>query len=94
MPRRAHVEGEGAHADAGLRGDRQELAGGVEQGVDQAVVAEVRPAVVHVEHGDVDDPRIGGGQILRTLDADVLEGAARGVRRVVGPQNWGLPGSL
>jgi hypothetical protein len=50
--------------------------------VDEAVVAEVRPAVVHVEQGDVDDPRIGGREVLRPLDADVLEGAARGVGRM------------
>ena len=33
----------------------------VEDGVDERVVAEVRPAVVHVEHGDVDRPRVLGG---------------------------------
>jgi hypothetical protein len=90
----AHVEGEGAHADAGLEDDRQQLAGGVEHRVDQAVVAEVRPAVVHVEHRDVDEPRIGRGEVLGTLDADVLEGAAGGVDRVVGAAERVVSGEL
>ena len=72
----AHVEGERADADPGLLGDRQELAGVVEQGMDEAVVAEVRPAVVHVEHGDVDDARIGRREVLGALDADAVEVAA------------------
>ena len=60
-------------------GRSSQVAGRVEQGMDQAVVAEVRPAMVHVEHGDVDHPRIGGGEVLRPLDAHVLESAAGGV---------------
>jgi hypothetical protein len=44
--------------------------------MDKAVVAKVRPAVVHVEHGDIDDLGIGGRQILRPFDADVVESAA------------------
>jgi hypothetical protein len=40
--------------------------------------------MVHVEHGDVDHPRIGGGEVFRPLDADVLERAARGILRTTG----------
>ena len=83
LSRAAHVEGERAHPHAGLLGDGEDLAGGVEQGVDDAVVAEVRPAVVHVEHGDVDDPRLGGREVLRPLHADVFKGAAGGVGGMV-----------
>src|SRR5436190_1998720 len=62
--------------------------------LDETVVAEVRPAVVHVENGDVDDPRVGGRQILRTLDADVFESAAGGIRGPVEAAELMAPGEL
>ncbi len=55
----------------------------VEDGVHERVVPEVRPAVVHVEHGDVDRPRVLRREVLRPLDAHVLEHPARGARRAV-----------
>jgi hypothetical protein len=38
--------------------------------------------MVHVEHGDVDHPRIGGGEVFRPLDAYILESAAGGVLEI------------
>ena len=60
---------------------RQEVAGRVLDGVDQRVVAEVGPAVVHVEDGDVDRLLVGGRQVLRPLDARVAEDAEGRGRR-------------
>ena len=59
-----HLEGERADAAGPLRSStRGEVAGGVLDGMDERVVAEVRPAVVHVQDGDVDRrarPRAAG----------------------------------
>src|SRR6185503_8442500 len=49
----------------------------------ERVVAEVGPAVVHVEDRDVERARVGGRQVGRLLDADVAEDPARLARRAV-----------
>ena len=62
------------------------LAARVHDRVDERVVAEVGPAVVHVEHSHVDRVRVGGRDVLRALHPDVLEGPAGRARRAVGDE--------
>jgi len=52
--------------------------------LNDSVVTEVVPAMVHVEDRDVDRERVGGGNGARPLDPRVAEDAARGAARAVG----------
>ena len=61
----ADVEGQDPHPQPGLLERSDRLAARVHDRVDERVVAEVGPAVVHVEDGHVDRPRVGGGHVLR-----------------------------
>src|SRR6185436_6155840 len=63
---------------------RDQVAGGIHDGVHQRVVAEVGPAVVHVQDGDVHDAVVAGGKVRRLLHAAVEEDAALGDRGAVG----------
>ncbi len=81
--RPAHVEGQRPQPQAGLLESAAQVAGRVLHQVHQGVVAQVGPAVVHVEHGHVDLALVRRGQLLGPLDAPVLEDAARRVDRAV-----------
>ena len=63
--RAAHVEGERPHAQPRGRELAGHLAARVHHDVDERVVAEVGPAVVHVEDGDVDRARLRRRQVGR-----------------------------
>ena len=80
----ANVVGQHAEPQAGGREIGLQVAHGVLHPVHDGIVAEVGPAVVHVEHRDVDDVRIGGRQVAVALDARVLAPAVLGCRRAVG----------
>jgi hypothetical protein len=79
----AHREGD--HAQGETRGGepRQQVAARLQHGMDERVVAEVRPTVVEVEDGDVDDLVVDRRQVVRRLDPGILERAGCG-RRAVG----------
>src|SRR6266581_1662935 len=61
----------------------QEVTARVEHGVDQRVVAQVGPAVVHVEDGDVDRSLVGRGSVIRPLDPVIAEDPAGGAGRAI-----------
>ncbi len=66
------LEGQGADAQPGRLEDGGQVAGGVLHGVHDRVVPEVRPAVVHVQDGDVDRGLVGGRQVGRGFHAHVV----------------------
>ncbi len=65
------VPGDGADPNPRLLQIRRQVADGRPDGHDNRVVADVRPAVIHVQHVQVDDPRIGRRGVLRPVHACV-----------------------
>ena len=79
-----HVERQGPDPQARAHEGAEKVARRVLDGVDQRVVPEVGPAVVHVEDGHVDGLLVGGREVLGPLDpcvAEHAEGGARGTAR-------------
>jgi hypothetical protein len=69
----AHVARHGADAQAGGGEPPGQVAGRGPHCHDDGVVADVLPAVVHVEHEHVDRPGLGPGQVARPIRPDVGE---------------------
>ena len=67
----ANVVGQHAEAQAGRCEIRLQVADGILHPVHDGIVSEVGPAMMHVEHRDVDDVRIGRRQVAVALDARV-----------------------
>ena len=85
-----HVAGDDADAQAGGGEGVRHVAGRRPHRHDDRVMADVRPAVVHVEDEHVDAAGLGGRQVPGLVGPDVGEGAAAdrvaGGRADIGPE--------
>src|SRR3954471_13454084 len=70
-----HVVGQDPEPKPGGGEVRLQVADGILHAVDDRVVPKIRPAVVHVEHREVDDLWIRGRKVTVALDARVLASA-------------------
>ena len=78
-----HVVGERANLQPRSRERLQEVAARVEDRVNQGVVPQVGPPVVHVENGNVDHQGVFGRDVRALLHANIGEDTARSASRAV-----------
>ena len=85
-----HVAGDDADAQAGGDEGVRHVAGRRPHRHDDGVMADVRPAVVHVEDEDVEAARFGDRHVTRLVGPEIGEGAAAdrvaGGRADIGPE--------